>query len=188
VAEATVNRRRIWYVERRWEAVRISDLIPWRRRKKKTKVPVKVEERPVPVAEHGSLCPPDELSPWFGLAPFGAFGGWAEVFGPRMDMLEDSDGFTLTIEVPGMDNDDIDVMLSQGRLTVRGERRGEEEHRGRNAYALHRSREAFRRSVVLPCRVDADAAEATLGRGVLIISLPKAEGRRGRRRISIRGR
>jgi HSP20 family protein len=105
-----------------------------------------------------------------------------------MDMVEHSEGFTVTMEVPGMDKDDIDVALSADRLTVRGEKRREKEHHGRIVYRLQRSQEAFRRSVVLPCRIEVDQVEATLRRGVLTISLPRAEGARGRRRIPIGSR
>jgi HSP20 family protein len=187
VPSARVAGRRVRYTERRREEVRISDLIPWRK-KNRTRVPVRVEKRPVRVGERDVPGPSDDLFRWCGLAPFGAFGGWADVFGPRMDMLEDSEAFRVTIEVPGMDEDDIDVALSADRLTIRGEKREERERRGRSTYRLQRSREAFRRSVILPCQIDADQVEATLRRGVLTISLPKAEGMRGRRRIPVRRR
>jgi HSP20 family protein len=105
-----------------------------------------------------------------------------------MDMVEDSEGFRVTIEVPGMDREDIDVTLSGDRLTVRGEKREEEEHRSGRSYRLQRSIEGFRRSVVLPCDIDAHEVEAALRRGVLTIRLPKAEGARGIRRIPARSR
>lgn len=169
----------------------ITDLIPWKR-KKKTKIPVKVREQPVQttdgLTDGFTDRRADEFSQWFGLAPFGVFGGWSGFFGPRMDMVEDSRRFKVTMELPGIDREDIDLTLSGDRLTIRGERREEEERRGQSTYRLHRSQKAFRRSVVLPCRIAADRVEATLRRGVLTINLPKARQGQERRRIPVRMR
>jgi len=155
----------------------IADLIPWRK-KRKTKIPVKVREQPVRFRDREAGRPSDEFARWFGLAPFGVFGGWSGLFGPRLDMVEDSQRFEVTMELPGMDKEDVDVTLSEGRLTIRGEKREEKEHRSRRAYRFRRSREAFRRSIILPCAVDAEGVEATLRQGVLTINLPKVEGTR----------
>lgn len=157
--------------------MRITDLIPWKRRKK-TKVPVKVRKEPMRVVDRDAGHPPDQIFRWSGLAPFGALGGRSAVFGPRLDMVEDSEGFKVTMEVPGMEKEDIDVTLSDDRLIVRGARRDKREHRGQGAYSLWRSQEAFRRSIILPCQVDADQTEAEYEDGVLTLRLPKmAEAR-----------
>jgi HSP20 family protein len=165
----------------------ISDLIPWRK-KRKTKIPVKVRQQPVRIIDGDTNRPSDELCRWFGLAPFGVLGGWSGIFGPRMDMVEDGQRFTVTLELPGIDKEDIDVTLSADRLTIQGEQQSEKKHHSRSTYGLQRSRKAFRRSVVLPCQIAADHVEATLRRGVLTINLPKAEQVQDRKRIPVRSR
>lgn len=163
----------------------IADLIPWRRKKRKTKVPVRVKRHPERALELEKRRS-DDFSRWFGLAPFGAFGGQVGIFGPRMDMVEDDEQFKVTVEVPGMDSDEIDVTLSQDRLLIRGKKREEKERRSRNTYYARRAYSAFRRSVLLPCPVKADESEASLRRGVLTIDLPKVDGSRNRKRIPVR--
>ena len=158
--------------------MRLANLIPWRRKSKKTKVPIKVRDRSSPVSNRDVNTLASPVARWTGLAPFGAFGGWTGLLGPRMDLVENDRGFTVMIEVPGMDEDDIEVTLSRERLTVRGKTEEEEEHRERSRYSHYRAQRAFRRSVLMPRQVDADQAEASLRRGVLTISLPKvARGR-----------
>jgi HSP20 family protein len=166
--------------------MKITDLIPWKR-KKRTKVPVRVVKQPVQALDRAERRRSDELARWFGLAPLGVLGDRWEMLGPRMDMVEDDEGFRVTVEVPGMDEEDIDVALAADRLTIRGERREEKVRRGPNAYGLRRSYERFQRSIVLPCPVDAERVEATLRRGVLTVRLPRTEGGGGRRRIPVRG-
>ncbi|MGD2144478.1 MAG: Hsp20/alpha crystallin family protein [Anaerolineae bacterium] len=163
----------------------ITDLLPWKR-PKKTRVPVKVGDQPDRVAVRDAEGLPSECSRWLGLSPFGAFGGRWGAFSPRMDMVEHKGGFTVTVEVPGMGRDDIHVTLSEHRLTVRGQKREEQEHRGQRSFHLRSGRTAFRRSILLPCPIEADEAEASLARGLLTISLPKAEGPGGPRRIPVR--
>lgn len=137
----------------------ITDLLPWRK-KKKTKVPVKVQEQPIRIPDLEMSGSGDGLSRWSGIAPLGVFGDWMDLFGPRMDMVEDSEGFWITIEVPGMARDDIDVTLSGDRLTVRGARQDEEEQRGRSTYRLHRSQPP---SLSLPHRRRSSRGDASQG-------------------------
>lgn len=162
----------------------ITDLVPWRRRKK-TRVPIKVRDQSVRALEGEAGSPADEWCRWLGLAPFGVFGRWWGVFGPRMDMVEYEDGFRVIIDVPGMDKDDIRVTLSGERLTVRGNKQEGEVDRTRRHDRVRSRRSAFRRSILLPCPIEAEDAEASLSRGVLTISLPKAERGRHKRQIRV---
>jgi HSP20 family protein len=166
--------------------MRLANLIPWRRRSKKTKVPIKVREPSAPVSDRDADPLVRPLARWTGLAPFGAFGRWTDLLGPRMDMVENDQTFKVMVEVPGMDEDDIEVTLSGERLTVRGKAEDEEEHRGRGSYSRYRTQRAFRRSILMPCQVDPDQAEASLRKGVLTISLPKVTRGRSQRRIAVR--
>lgn len=166
--------------------MRITDLIPWRRKGDRTKVPIKVRDRSAPMYDQDTDRRPGPLAHWTGLAPFGAFGARSDLFGPRMDMVEDDNGFKVTFEVPGMHEDDIDVSLSGERLTVRGETQEQKQLRSRNSHRHYRARRAFRRSVLIPSQVDAERAEASLRRGVLTINLPKVTSGRTRKRITVR--
>lgn len=162
----------------------IKDLIPWGRKRSKAKVPVKVTEQALATQPVDFDRARESCSPWRGLAPLGALSDRWDLFGPRMDMVETRGALRLSVEGPGMGADDIDVHLLGNRLVITEEKRREEEGGGHQTYYLRRSQESFRRSVNLPCPVNADNAEARLSRGLLTISLPK-EGTSGRKRIAV---
>ncbi|MGD1992342.1 MAG: Hsp20/alpha crystallin family protein [Anaerolineae bacterium] len=163
----------------------ITDLIPWKREEKR--VPIRRTSE-----DTTSLMPRDfdrmfdAFFRGFGLMPSRAFGENWEAFSPQIDVVEDEDEIRVSAELPGMDEDEIDVSLSRGTLTIQGEKREETEDRGRNYYRMERSYGTFRRSIPLPSTVDESAAEATYEKGVLTISLPKKEEARAGRRIPIR--
>jgi HSP20 family protein len=104
---------------------------------------------------------------------------------PQADVEERDDAYVVDVELPGVRRDDISVEVSQGRLTVTGERR----ERARVGLLRHRSRTTgrFRLSIALPSEVDGDAVTATLDHGVLTVVVPKPEHAR-RRRIPVRHR
>lgn len=162
----------------------ITDLIPWRREEKR--VPVRREpEETYPLMERDFDRLFDEFFRGFGLMPSGALGeSWAG-FSPQIDVVEDEDEIRVAAELPGMDEDDIDVSLSRGTLTIQGEKREETEDRGQNYYRMERSYGTFRRSIPLPSTVDEAKVEATYEKGVLTITLPKKEDTRAGRRIPI---
>ena len=158
----------------------ITDLIPWKREEKQ--IPVRRgPEESASIVERDFDQLFDEFFRGFGLMPSAAFGETWKGFSPQIDVVEDEDKIRVSAELPGMDEDDIDVSLSRGTLTVQGEKREESEDRGRNYYRMERSYGTFRRSIPLPSTVDEDAVEATYKKGVLTITLPKKETRAGRR-------
>jgi HSP20 family protein len=163
----------------------VTDLIPWRREGKR--VPVRREE------ERSLLSFQDEMNRLFdqffggwGLAPFREFPEQWDAFSPRVDVVEGDKEVTVSAELPGMDEKEIDVSLSHGVLTISGEKREEKEDKGKNYYRMERSYGSFQRSVPLPSEVDEDKAEATFKKGVLTITLPKAAAARASKRISIK--
>jgi len=105
------------------------------------------------------------------------FGAWA----PTVDIFERGDNLVLHAELPGVDRDDIDVRAENGILTLRGERKRQEEIRESDAYRLERTYGAFTRSFTLPRTVDASKIEARYRDGVLEVVLPKVEEARPRR-------
>ena len=78
-------------------------------------------------------------------------------------------------ELPGMDPKDIDVAVNGNVLSLRGERKKEDEEKGENFHRIERSYGAFARSIRLPVEVDANKVKASYKDGVLNISLPKAK-------------
>jgi HSP20 family protein len=98
--------------------------------------------------------------------------------GPAMDITERDDAVVVTVDVPGLDADDIHIELDDGRLTVRGTR---EMSSGDGYHRAERAVGSFARSVHLPAAVDEDKVTATLDRGVLEIVVPKRAESKARR-------
>jgi HSP20 family protein len=165
--------------------VSITDLIPWRREERK--VPVKrEEERSLPSFQQEMNRLFDEFSRGWGLAPFREFAEQWDVFSPRVDVVEGDKEVTVSAELPGMDEKEIDVSLSRGVLTISGEKREEKEDKGKNYYRMERSYGSFQRSIPLPGEVDEEKAKATFNKGVLTITLPKTAKAQAHKRIPIR--
>ena len=94
-------------------------------------------------------------------------------FVPAVDVYEDEHAITLKLEVPGMEEKDIDVQLENDTLTVRGERKFEKEEKEENFHRIERRYGAFARSFTLPNTVDAGKVEASYDNGILKIRLAK---------------
>jgi HSP20 family protein len=94
-------------------------------------------------------------------------------FAPAVDVYEDEHQVTLKIEVPGIDEKDIDVRVENNTLTVHGERKIEKEEKEENYRRVERQYGAFTRTFTLPQTVDTENVAANYDKGVLKISLPK---------------
>lgn len=94
---------------------------------------------------------------------------------PPVDIAEEKDRITLTAELPGFQPDQVEVQMEGGVLTLKGERKMEEEKEGRNYHRVERSYGQFVRSFTLPNNVDRDAINARFADGLLTIELPKRE-------------
>ena len=99
---------------------------------------------------------------------------------PPVDIAEDKDRITLTAELPGFREDQVEVQMEGGVLTIRGERKFEEEKEGRNFHRLERSYGHFVRSFTLPNNVDRENIRASFNNGLLEVELPKREEARPR--------
>jgi HSP20 family protein len=86
---------------------------------------------------------------------------------------EDEHNVTLKIEVPGIDEKDIDIRLENNTLTVHGERKIEKEEKEENYRRVERQYGSFTRNFTLPPTVDAEKVSANYDKGVLNITLPK---------------
>src|SRR5205809_4152395 len=94
-------------------------------------------------------------------------------FAPPVDIYEDEHNITLKIEVPGIDEKDIDVRIENNTLTVHGERKIEKEEKEENYRRVERQYGGFTRTFSLPPTVDAEKVQADYDKGVLKITLPK---------------
>jgi HSP20 family protein len=94
-------------------------------------------------------------------------------FAPPVDVYEDEHNITLKVEVPGIDEKDIDVRLENNTLTVHGERKFENEEKEENYRRVERRYGSFTRSFTLPNTVDAENVTANYDKGVLKIQLAK---------------
>jgi HSP20 family protein len=94
-------------------------------------------------------------------------------FAPAVDVYEDEHNVMLKIEVPGIDEKDIDVQLENNTLTVHGERKIEKEEKEENYRRVERQYGSFTRTFTLPTTVDSEKVSATYDKGVLKIALPK---------------
>jgi len=103
------------------------------------------------------------------------FEGRLGAFSPKVDVVENEKEIRIHAELPGMDEKDIDVSLSQNSLTIRGEKREEKEDKGKEYYHMERSYGSFTRVIPLPLEVDESHIKANFKKGVLSITLPKTE-------------
>ena len=94
-------------------------------------------------------------------------------FAPPVDVYEDEHNITLKIEVPGIDEKDINVSIENNTLTVHGERRFEKDEKEENFHRVERMYGSFTRSFMLPNTVDPEQVSANYEKGVLKIRLAK---------------
>ena len=105
---------------------------------------------------------------------------------PRMDMTEDEDRIHLAVELPGMDEKDVEVTLSENVLTIKGEKKVETEETEKPYAYMERSYGSFCRRIPLDIEVVTDKVEATFEKGVLSINLPKtAEAKKTYKKVPI---
>jgi len=97
----------------------------------------------------------------------------ASSFAPAVDVYEDEHNITLNIEVPGIEEKDIDVRVENNTLTVHGERKFEKEQKEENFRRVERQYGSFTRSFTLPNTVDSDSIQANYDKGILKIQLAK---------------
>jgi len=104
----------------------------------------------------------------------------------RFDVSETDDAIELTAELPGIDEKDVELTLSDGVLTVKGEKRADTEKKEKDYYLSERRYGSFLRSMRLPDSVDEGKIKATFEKGVLKVEMPKsAEATAKKKKIAI---
>ena len=102
-------------------------------------------------------------------------------FGPPVDFEDKDNEVVVVAEIPGFDENDVQIEVMDNRLILRGQKNLENEERGSNYYRLERGVTEFTRVIPLPPGVDADNARAKFKNGLLRIVLPKSEDARAKR-------
>ena len=97
------------------------------------------------------------------------------MWAPALDISERKDAYVVTVEVPGVKPEELDITLEDGLLTIQGERRFTQESSDQQFHRVERRYGSFRRSITLPAQVQAEQIEASFEDGVLEVIVPKAE-------------
>jgi len=108
----------------------------------------------------------DELLPMRGEK------SWA----PAFDISENDKEYIVSAELPGIDEKDLDVTISGGMLSVKGEKKQEKEEKGETYHRIERTYGSFHRSFRIPDAVQEDKVDATYKNGILKLVIPKSEG------------
>jgi HSP20 family protein len=114
------------------------------------------------------------------LQPGGALERWfgdfsSSRFQPRIDVVDEGKILRVTVELPGMEREDLNVSVEDGALVLRGEKRQDVRSEEDGCYRLERAYGAFTRTIPMPENADADHALAKFDKGVLTLTVPKQE-------------
>ena len=150
----------------------VRDLIPWGRSNNRAPVPYRDDDRSPFLSLHREMNRLfddffrdfDMRLPMMG--GNGLNGGW-----PHIDLAETDKEVTVTAELPGMEEKDVELLLEDGMLTLKGEKRSETEDKDRQFSERYYGR--FERQIPLDAEVQADKAVARFKNGVLTVTLPK---------------
>lgn len=110
--------------------------------------------------------------------------GWhhlrSAVSKPLADVSESKKDYEISIELPGMDENDIEVTMGDGVLYLSGEKKHEYEEKDREYYLLERAYGSFRRAFQIPVDVDSSKIDAKFTKGVLKVTFPRTKGAKAR--------
>ena len=108
----------------------------------------------------------------FGRGSLARFGADADV-SPRIDVAETDGAIEVTVELPGIDEKDVEVVLRDDLLTIKGEKKSEKEEKRKDYHLVERSFGSFARSIRLPFEADGETVKASFAKGILRISIAK---------------
>lgn len=112
-----------------------------------------------------------QMDRWFGDFSPG-------LFQPRVDVVDEGDALRVSADLPGMERKDLEVLVEDGALVLRGEKRLESTREEKGCYRVERAFGTFERMIPLPEDVDTEHAEARFDKGVLTLRLPKRPGQK----------
>jgi HSP20 family protein len=161
------------------------DLIPWGRSEQTTPSRYREEGDPFMTLHREMNRLFDDVFRSFDFTPFGSFSGAGRTMGwPSVEVSETDKNLRISAELPGMDEKDVEVLMGDGVLTIRGEKKSEIEDRER-AFS-ERTYGRFERRIPLGQDVEEDKIEAAFKNGVLTVTVPKpAQATSQMKRIAI---
>jgi HSP20 family protein len=112
---------------------------------------------------------------FFGGLDFHPFGKRSGTFMPQVDVADTDKEIKVSVELPGLDDKDVEVSLTKETLTIKGEKKEEKEEKGKDYYRSERSFGSFTRTIPLPVAIDVEKAAASFKKGVLTVNLPKTK-------------
>ncbi|MFK0278563.1 Hsp20/alpha crystallin family protein [Ensifer sp. NPDC090286] len=168
-----------------------------------TKLPIKQEEK-APRSRSESWLPFeglrseidrlfDDFAPTFWRRPFepvhfprtSLLSTWAVA--PAVDLVEKEASYEITAELPGIEEKDIEVKVSNGNLTIRGEKQEVKEEKDKEYVLSERRYGSFQRTFKMPDGVKADDIAAIFSKGVLTVTIPKTkEAQQNDRKIQVK--
>jgi HSP20 family protein len=141
----------------------MSNILPWKRNKENHVIDFRQEmDNLVSRFFESSFLPSSYL--------FGE-GKWD----PKIDISEGGKYITIKAEVPGIETKDLDISVIGRHLTIKGEKKHEQEEKGETYYRVETSYGYFNRTIELPAEVDPNKVDASYGRGILKIKLRKTK-------------
>ena len=165
----------------------IRDIAPWNWGRKDVGIRRESTEHPIVTLQRAMNRLFDDFFRDFDITPFGRLEESLDIFSPNIDLREDDKEFRVTAELPGMDENDIEIHLSNDALTIKGEKKEEKEEKEKDCYYRERAFGSFQRVISLPGEIDADKAEAKFKKGVLYVTIPKmARAQRETKKIKVK--
>lgn len=137
---------------------------------------------------------PRAMTPWFDFDRFfedfdpgvGLMAKGEKTWSPAVDIFEDEKEIVIKADLPDVKEEDIDVHVEDGQLTLKGERKFEHEEKKDNYHRVERRYGSFQRTFGLPETVDAEKIAAKYDKGVLKVTLPKVEKPKNARTIPVK--
>lgn len=121
----------------------------------------------------------------FDVEPLWRRGG--SLAAPPVDIVDKGKFYEISADLPGFDEKNIDILLSNGNLIIKGEKKEEKEEKKENYYLQERHFGSFERTFGVPQDVEADKIQAKFEKGVLTVTLPKnAEAQRPAKKIDVK--
>jgi HSP20 family protein len=105
---------------------------------------------------------------------------------PAVDVTEDDKAYKITAELPGLEEKDVNVTVTGGMLTIKGEKSYEKDEKNKNRHVSERAYGSFERSFALPDGVDTDKVAADMAKGVLTVMLPKTAQAAKQQKIEVK--
>ncbi len=129
----------------------------------------------------------DDFDGWLPSSAFHRSFFTPSLYAPAVDIAEKKDSFEITAEVPGLEEKDIEVKLSNGGISIRGEKKSDREEKTKNYRLSERSYGSFDRYFTLPSGIDAGKISASFKNGVLTVTMPKTpEAQKSEKTIPVR--